>query len=43
MLNSLVNIKFNLESYKSVTLENMASAFGVSPRFIDLYIILKLK
>jgi 26S proteasome regulatory subunit N7 len=24
-----------LESYKSVTLESMANAFGVSPEFID--------
>jgi len=31
----LVAYKQYLESFKSVTIKNMASAFGVSPEFID--------
>lgn len=29
-----------LESYKSVTIEAMAKAFGVTVEFIDLYVVL---
>jgi len=31
-----------LESYKTVTLQNMATAFGVSPDFIDKYLAIFL-